>query len=394
MVALLVTGVGAFLLLMAVVGSGFSLHAARALARYGRPTEARSAAPQPDVTLIKPLHGEEPGLAQSLTGFLAQDYAGAVELRLGLQSPDDPALAVARAMKGRDGRAVRVVLDATQHGANRKVSNLINLAHAAPLAELVVQSDSDMAVSPDYLAQLAQALEAPGVGLASCLYLGEAARPGLAARLGAMFVSYSGLPLFAVGVSLGAKPSMGSTIALRRETLQAVGGFESVKDVLADDYELGVRVRALGLQSVVPPFLVTHRHSESTLGELWRHEMRWSKTVSQIDRWGHLGSVVTHPLPLALLGWLCLAAAGAPLNGSGIGAGVVLLALAARLWLKSRVDAAAVRNGASEETGPWWLLPGRDMLSIAVFVCAYLAQGVEWRGARFHLGRGGALTPV
>lgn len=403
---LAVTGVGGLILLMALAGCGFCIHAGGALRRYAPANvEASVEAPAngPAITLIKPLHGAEPDLFEMLITFLAQRYPAAVELRMGVQSPEDAALPVARAINAAPNRAVRVVLDDTQHGANRKVSNLINIAGAAPLAPLVVQSDSDISVGGGYLASLAQVLSDPAVGVASCLYWGEAATPpspnwsvakppALAAQLGAMGVSYQSLPLFAVGVSMGATPCMGSTIALRRETLEAIGGFESVKDVLADDYEIGAKVRALGLQSVVPPFLVAHQSTEATLGELWRHEVRWSKTVRDIDRWGHLGSVVTHPFPLAILGWTILTLAGS--NLSGIGSAFALVALATRLWLKSRVDGVTTANGAPAATGAWWLLPARDMLSFAVFVGAFFARRVEWRGARFHVGRDGGLTPV
>ncbi len=384
--AFAVAATGWLLLALALAGSGFCLHAGVAVGRYGGGRPVAAPASEPSVTLLKPLHGAEPGLREALLSGLAQAYGGAVEMRLGLQDAGDAALPLARALAGEDRRAT-VVLDPASHGANAKVSNLVNLERAGPLGELVVQSDSDIAVPPEHLRRLAAALEAPGAGLATCLYRGEAARPTLAARLGAMFVSYSGLPLFAVGVGLGATPCMGSTLALRRETLAAVGGFAAVKDVLADDYEMGVRVRALGLKTVVPPFLVVHRSSESTLGELWRHELRWSRTVADIDLAGHLGSVVTHPLPLALAGW---ALAG----GAGSGLAVTALALAARLWLKGRVDAVARAGGAVAATGPWWLVPIRDMLSFAVFVAALAARRVDWRGARFHVGRGGELTPV
>ena len=383
--ALAVALAGALLCFAAMAGCGFCVHAGLTLARY-RPEPVEALEQEPAVTLLKPLHGDEPGLEAGLRTFLAQDYDGSVEMRLGVQRPDDPVLPLARRLAAADPR-IRLVESGEAHGANAKVSNLVNLQGAAPLAELVVQSDSDVAVRPDYLRRLAGALAPEGVGLATCLYRGAPAGERLPARLGAMFVSYSQLPLFAVGVALGATPAMGSTLALRRDTLEAIGGFEAVKDVLADDYEVGAKVRALGLKTVIPPMLVTHLSTESTLGELWRHELRWSRTVADLDRAGHLGSVVTHPVPLALLG-------AALLRFSPPGLVILALALIARLWLKSRVDGVARLNGAGAATGPWWLLPVRDMMSFAVFLCALFARRVDWRGTRFHVGRDGGLTPV
>ena len=379
----LLIGGGVFLIL-ALAGCGFCVHAGLAVRRYRSAPVSPLASP-PSVVLLKPLHGAEPTLAADLRSALEQDYAGAVTLRMGVQNPADAALPTAQAVAASDPRAT-VVLDATEHGANRKVSNLINLSHDLD-AGVVVLADSDIAVPRDYLARLTAALAEPGVGAVSCLYSGRASRGGLAARLSAMGVSYGSLPLFAVGVSVGATPCMGSTIALRRETLEAIGGFDRVKDVLADDYELGAAVRALGLKTIVPPFLVVHGCGEATLSELWRHELRWAKTTRDIDAGGYAGSVVTHPIPLALIGWALLSLSKSPWAWTG--GAVALLAFAARLWLKSRVDATA-----GVTTGPWWLIPARDILSVAVFVGAHLARRVEWRGARFHVGRGGELTPA
>lgn len=380
MMGWLLGGLGWSMLVLSLAGCGFCLHAAWVLGRYRSTPGATSLTNRP-VTLIKPLHGGEAGLESALRTFLTQDYAGAIELRLGVQDAADAALPTAEALAKADAR-VRVVVDPTEHGGNRKVSNLINIAGATPLSDLVVQSDSDIAVPTHYLAELARMLEEPELGLVTCLYFGQADRPTLAARLGAMFVSYSSLPMFAVGVSLGATPAMGSTLALRRETLEAIGGFAAVKDVLADDYAVGERVRALGLRTAVAPFLVEHRSQEATLGELWRHEVRWSRTVRDIAGAGHAGSIVTHPLPLALLG-------ASLLGFAWPGCLVLAAAFLARLWLKSRVD-----DVAGVTTGAWWLIPARDILSIAVFAGAWFTQRVDWRGASFHVGRDGALTPV
>ncbi len=375
---------GAAVLLAALAGCGFAVASGIVIGRYLSP---RPHAPPwtPSVVLLKPLHGLEPGLERDLAAALAQTYPGPLTMRLGLQHPADPALPLASALAAADSR-VAVVLDPAEHGGNRKVSNLINLARGIE-AEVVVLSDSDIGVDADYVARLVAALAEPGVGIVTCLYRGKAARPGAAARLGAMGVSYGFLPLAAAGVRLGATPGMGSTLALRRETLEAIGGFERVKDVLADDYEIAAAVRALGLKSVVPPFLVTHGCAEATLAELWRHEVRWAKTVRDLDAAGYAGSLITHPLPLALVGWALLVSGGSA--WAGLGGLATAAALLARLWLKSRVDAV---TGAT--SGPWWLIPARDILSVAVFAAAHLARRVEWRGARFHVGRGGELTPV
>ena len=138
----------------------------------------------------------------------------------------------------------------------------------------------------------------------------------------------------------------------------------------------------LGLEVVHPPVFVGHDCAESTLGELWRHEVRWAKTIRGLDPGGYAGSFVTHAVPLAWLAYLLSGLAWWALAALAV-------SILARLWLKGRVDAVV-----GVTSGPWWLLPVRDMLSLAVFVAAWFASRVDWRGSRFHVGRDGGLTPV
>ncbi len=253
---------------------------------------------------------------------------------------------------------------------------------AAAKHETLVLSDADIAAPPGYLQRIAAALADPGVGAVTCYYRGDA-RAGSASVLAAMGVSYGFLPNVILGVALGmAKPCMGSTIALRRETLDRIGGFKALKDVLMDDYDIGRAVRALGLRVALPPFLVDHGCSESGLAEVVAHEMRWAVTVRMIDPAGHLGSVVAHTLAWALIGAVLL-------GGAPIGWAAIVVALAARLWLKLRIDRAA---GAG--SGPIWLMPFRDIMSFVIFFGSLFARAVYWRGERFRVSSGRTMSPA
>lgn len=384
--SLAVAAAAALLCLLAFAGCGFTLFAARRVQHY-RPSPALRPAGRPRVAVFKPLHGLEPMLEPDLRSFLDQDYDGPVHVWMGLQDTADLARPLAESIAAGSGGRASLVLDGTLHGANAKIANLLNISAAAEPAEVVVLSDSDIAVRPDYLRDLVAALEAPGVGVATCLYYGRASRPGPWAAASAMGVSYNFLPQAAVGVAAGARPCMGSTIALTAETLRRIGGFDRFRDVLADDYALGRAVQALGLEVVSPPLLVAHGCAETSLGEVWRHELRWAKTILGLNPAGHAATLITYPVPLALLGCVLFAAAAPAMLPPAVL--TLLAALACRLWVKVCVDRAA---GAA--SGRWWWLPFRDMMSFAVFVAAYFTGQVDWRGARFHVGRDGQLTPV
>ena len=202
----------------------------------------------PAVTILKPLHGLEPGLFDNLASFCRQSYGGPVEIVFGVQNPDDPAIGVVRRIERAFPRLpITLVVDARLHGANRKVSNLVNMSpHIRH--EIVVLADSDMRVGPDYLAGLAGCLARSDVGAVTCLYHGIPAGSRWS-QLSALSIDTHFLPSVVVGTALGlAKPCFGSTIALRRETLAAIGGFGVLSNELADDYALGAAVRRLGLR--------------------------------------------------------------------------------------------------------------------------------------------------
>ena len=364
---------------LALTGCLYMVVATAMTARFlaGRTPMARPPAP---VSLIKPLHGAYPGMGQVLEGFCDQDYGAPVQIVFGVRDRSDPAVAVVEALKARRPDAdIELVVDPSQHGANRKVSNLINIA-ARARHPILVLSDADIGVAPDYLRQVTSALAGQGVGAVSCLYVGEDDGSPWS-RLGAMAINNAFLPNAVLGLTLGlARPCFGSTIALTKETLAAIGGLHAFADHLADDYEIGRAVRARGLAIAVPRMVVSHRCIEASGADLIGHELRWGRTVRQLEPAGYLGSLITHPLPLAL-------AAGTLLGFSAAGIAVILTALGVRIACKFAMDAA---TGAS--AGRWWLIPARDVLSFGVFVASFTVNTVGWQGGRFRVGRDGVLS--
>lgn len=334
----------------------------------------------PAVTLLKPLHGAEPGLEDNLASFCVQDYPGAVQIVFGVQDPADPAIAVVRRLADRfPDLDLELVIDPRRHGANRKISNLVNMASRIR-HRVVVLSDSDIRVGPDYLRSVVPILENPGVGLATCLYRGGWTNSPWS-QLAAQTIDYHFLPSVLFGLKFGlARPCFGSTIALRRTTLEQIGGFEAFVDQLADDYAMGESVRELGLKVVMPPYLVTHVCSERSAADLIGHELRWARTIRLLDPAGFAGSAVTHALPLALLG----AALGAFAP-----AGLVMIAsaLACRLILQMHID-DALKVGDNR----FWWGPVRDLLSFAIFAASFFGNAVTWRGKRYNVRADGTLV--
>ena len=358
------------------VGCGYLLFAAtvaRGLPRAAR----RGPSPTPPVTILKPLHGAEPGLLAHLLSFCDQDYAGEIQIVFGCQERSDPAIDVARRVIAlRPALAIDLVVDNRLHGSNRKVSNLIHcLARARH--DVLVLADSDIEVDAAYLDHVVGALVPPGVGAVTCLYEGRGGRGG--AALSALAINAHFLPNVLVGMALGAAtPCFGSTIALRRETLDRIGGLDAVADKLADDYAIGAAVRRLGLRVAVPGFTVRHACAEPTVGAFLAHQLRFARTIRGIDASGHAGSLITNPLPLALI---------AALGSLAVAPWLIIAAVACRLVL---VHAVATRFATAPQR--LWLLPICDLALFIVLVASFCGTSVEWRGHRFHSLSDGSLV--
>jgi len=367
-----------------VLAAGGCLHALAAASRVRRfrGEAGDPLAEHPGVTILKPMHGAEAGLYENLASFCEQDYAGLAQVIFGAHDPHDPAAAIVeRLIACHPERDLELCITSASQGPNPKIANLLGMEPRVR-HDIVVIADSDIAVPRDYLSRTVAALGRPGVGLVTYLYRGEV-RGGLWARLAAMAIDYHFLPNVLVGLAMGlARPCFGATIAMKRETLAAIGGFDAFLAHLADDNAIGEAVRKAGLTVAIPPLVVRHTCAERDAGELLRHELRWARTLRAASPWGYAGLVMTHPLPFAILG--ALASARPLAGGLMIGA-----AIACRLVLQIQVDRTL---GLRSRSG--WLGPMRDLLAFGVHFASFFGGVVSWRGHRYRVRADGTLVPL
>lgn len=332
----------------------------------------------PPVTVLKPLHGDEPMLEDALATLCRQDYPE-MQIVFGVQHPSDPAIAVVDRLRTRFPAVdLTLIVDPAEHGQNRKVSNLINMA-AAARHDILVIADSDVHVRTDYLSSLVAMLAQPNVGLVTTLYAGLPAAPSLAASLGATQITHIFLPGALLARAFGRQDCLGATMCLRRSDLARIGGFRALVDHLADDNVLGRRIAALGMAVALADTVPLTTVPETTLGALWRHELRWARTIRALEPAGFAASVLQYPLFWALLALVISAGA---LWSVALFAVVWLLRAVAVLW----VDRALAQSwhDAPQATlafsCPVWLLPVRDALSVLLMLVSYGSRRVEWRG--------------
>ena len=341
---------------------------------------ARGTLRRPPVTVLKPLCGAEPELAECLRTLLRQDYPD-LQVVCGVRDRHDAAVAVVEALRQEfPHRELELVVDARQHGTSAKVSNLINmLAHARH--DCLVIADSDVHVPPGYLARVVAPLLEPGVGVVTCPYYGRPSG-GPWSDLGAAFINEWFMPSVRVAALFGSRAfAFGATIALTRGTLQAIGGLSAIADQLADDYRLGELTRRQGLSTVLSEVVVETVVTEPTLAHLLRHELRWLRTIRAVRPMGYAGSFATFALPVATCGWL-LAAGQGPVRS------LLLITLLARTMLHFAVGRPGVPRAGL------WTVPVGDALAFGLWLWGFAARHVHWRQTRYAIARDGSAHPL
>lgn len=321
----------------------------------------------PAVTILKPLHGDEPMLEDALASVCQQDYPN-FQIVFGLQDPDDSALPVLRRLRARFPAVnMDVVVDRTRHGVNRKVGNLINMLPNARHDVLVI-ADSDMHVAPDYLRRLVAAMQ-PGTGLVTTVYAGLPATDALPAQLGAAQINHAFLPGALLARAMGRQDCLGATMALTRDMLEQVGGLHALVDHLADDAVLGRLVCARGLSVSLADTIPATTVPETQLPALFQHELRWARTVKSLVPAEFAMSSVQYPIIWAAL---TVGVSGGDMRA---------WALFAFAWTWRAAMAWAVDRSLGVASGlTIWCLPLRDLLSLTVILASYRTRRVAWRG--------------
>lgn len=333
---------------------------------------ARRRAPLPTshsllpVSVLKPIRGADAGLREAIASHVA--LQGEFELLCGVGSLDDPAVAVLREFP----RAR--VIECRTRTPNGKVGVLMDLAAVAQYPILIV-NDADIRVEPDYLARVTTPLSEPGVGLVTCLY--RAHGETTAARFEALGVATEFAPSTLVARIAGVDEfAMGSTLAFRRADLERIGGFAAIGDYLADDYQLGHRLHSLGLKCVLSEVIVD-THLSGGWRDVWRHQIRWARTIRVSKFLGYLGLPITY----ATL-WAVVAAAFGRWD-------LALMLLAVRMIMAIGAGWFVMRS--RDVLRLWWAIPLRDLFGAAVWLVALFGDSVVWRGQRLRLDREGRI---
>ena len=337
----------------------------------------------PPVSVLKPLQGLEHEAYENLASFCQQDYPE-YEILFAVDDGRDPAIPVIEKLIS-DFRSlpIRLLVGSGTPGSNSKVAKLCRLGREAR-HELLVVSDSDVRVKPDYLRRVVSPFRDPSVGAVTCLYVGMT-EPNLWSELEDLNLTSDLLASVLVARKLeGVNFALGATMAVPRSRLAEIGGFGALADCAADDHELGRRIAARGYRVELAPCTVQTLCASSTAREFFQHHWRWGVVIRQCRPWGYAGLLFTQGLP-----WSLAAAAVAPSRVAVIGyLGTYLLT---RLAMAFTVGAYGLKDPLLRRR--WWLIPLRDAVGFFIWAATLFSNRVSWRKSKFYVRRG-RLIPV
>lgn len=336
----------------------------------------------PPVTVLKPVHGLEKNLKANLRSICLQDYSD-YQVVFSAQRHDDPAIPLLREIQQEFGAGrVTVVVKNLQAGMNGKVNNLLGALTEAK-HDILIISDSDILLKPDYLNTIVAPLADPGVGCVNTLFKAIRADRWYE-KLEMLSMNADFIPSVVFAHMTGAaKFCMGQSIAIRRATLSAIGGLESLADYLVEDYEIGRRIWESGKKMAIVPYFIDAVVDLQSVSHWWSHQVYWDQNTRAARPGGFFATVLTRSVPFALLYALLRLL-------DPVGIAVLAGALSVRL-VTTAVILRAFRD--REGIGSLGLLPLRDLLGLVSWVLAFTQRTVIWRGAEFVLTRNGRLVP-
>lgn len=370
--------------ILTVAGLVYTMLAFLAARNYSRARRTPQPAEYPPVTILKPVKGADAGMYKDFASHCHQEYPGEYEIIFGVRRMEDDAVPIIQRLQAEfPNHAIRLVVCPDQLGTNGKISTVVQMLPHANYDYLLI-NDSDIRVSPQYLRKVMLQFFSNGsprpVGMVTALYRGRSHKT-IGSRLEALGISTD----FMVGVLMarwlekGINFGMGSTLAVTRKALDAIGGFEPLLDYLGDDYELGTRIAKAGFRVRLSREVVETSVPSYRFSKFFEHQLRWARNLRDARHAGYWGMLVTFGLPWALL------------NVVATGISLSSIALLSMMLLARVALALSVGVGLLEDRGVLrylWLLPLRDCVALVLWFWSFADDHIEWRGERFLLNNG------
>ncbi|HEX4319674.1 MAG TPA: glycosyltransferase [Acidobacteriaceae bacterium] len=342
----------------------------------------------PPVSVLKPLHGDEPDLEANLTSFFEQEYPD-YEILFCARHANDKGLEIARKVAARFPNVSSRILTCGEPPWPNARTFSLEIMRREARNQILVAGDSDVRVGRDYLASVVQPMRDPGVGMVTCVYRGVT-RHGLWAQLEAIGMSVemtSGV--LTANLLEGMQFALGPSMVMRQSSVEKIGGFEKVAQYYADDFVLGNWIAQTGEKVILSPYIIEHHILNASLKSSLAHQQGWATSTRFSRPMGHLGEVLTYAIPFGMLGMLSLISLGHP----WLGLGVLGITVLDRLMLCVLVAGMVVHDRAALRR-PWLYLL-RDFMGFCFWVRSYAAGNrVGYRGELYELLSEGRLRKL
>ncbi len=341
----------------------------------------------PPVVMIKPVRGLDHGARDNYLSFIHQDYPS-FRILFTVDSPDDPAASLIRDLEREWPDKVKLVVVSERTGQNRKMNKVAAVAREIlSSSPYILVNDSDIRVPPSYLREIMRPMLAdPKVGAVTCMQRGMP-EGGFPSRLAALMLNSEAIPQGLVAYALLPLTYLyGPTMLFSAEALRSIGGFDAMKDYLADDYHLGRLIHEKGYRIVLSHLMVDARIRDESLSGVIAHEVRWARTYSSLRPLGYSLSIFSKPFLFCLLAVLLGGIGGSPAMAFGA-VGLYVLHLALSSYLLREI----VGQPLSHKDLSLWI--SREILSLYAYLMSF-GRSILWRGYRYRILPGGALRPL
>ena len=339
----------------------------------------------PPVSLLKPVHGLEAQLEKNVESFFRQDYPD-YEILFAADTEDDAALSVVREVAARYPKIpCRVVVNGRPPWPNPPAYSFARMTEMAA-HDILVTSDSDVEVSPNYLREIVPPMLDPNVGMLTCLYRGKNAG-GFWSGLDAIGMSVEmSAGVVTANLLEGMKFGLGPTIVARKDSVEKIGGYRVLGEYFSNDFVIGNLIEKAGYRVVLSRHVIDHVVPPMTFRRMWERQVRWAKGTRWSRPKGHLGTGLIFAMPYGILGFVAAAAMG----HVGLGAALLGAAISNRVIESLAIGWGVVRDPRALKAP--WLYPVRDLLGFAVWCASYLSKRAVWRDSRYELVEGGKIV--